>query len=150
MKNDIRFGFPALNYIQSSFMKKYRRLRGRYPSWNILKFCQFVEASSKDLNIKYLLGWMRSRGDIRFTKFEKVIFSSYFEGRRKSNSCTVPYYYEAFGKNCVYRIFSPCSTLPDDIFFFCRKYRFITLEGSKVCFYVKFSIFWKIVMLEKF
>ncbi len=68
-----------------------------------LKFCQFVGASAKGLNIKYLLGWMRSRGDIRFTKIEKVVFSSYFEGSHKNNSYTVPYSYEAFGKNFVYR-----------------------------------------------
>jgi len=93
---------------QKIFLKKYfssasRLLKGGPPPQHDLKFCQFVGASAKSLNIKYLLGWMRSRGDIRFTKFEKVVFSSYFEGSHKSNSYTVPYSYEAFGKNFVYR-----------------------------------------------
>ncbi len=64
---------------------------GSIPSRNTLKFCQFVGASFKGLNIKYLLSWMKSRGDIRFTKFEKLVFSSYFDLSAKSNSCTVPY-----------------------------------------------------------
>ncbi len=67
-------------------IKTFIKGGGYPPQQHDLKFCQFVGASSKGLNIKYLLGWMRSRGDIRFTKFEKVVFSSYFEGRCKSNS----------------------------------------------------------------
>ncbi len=96
---------------QKIFLKKYfssasrllRGGRGLSPSQHDLKFCQFIGASAKGLNIKYLFCWMRSRGDIRFTKFEKVVFSSYFEGSHKINSYTVPYSYEAFGKNFVYR-----------------------------------------------
>jgi hypothetical protein len=207
----------------------------------MLKFCQFVEASSKGLNIKYLLGWMRFRGDIRFTKFEKVVFSSYpgrwlritvflvvtspytavYDEIRYENGpyiavilvtvnryriqhrilyrirsyaycilitngrkpptwipvkirCVNGPYMTVYGRICAVffdqgilrvvvkvilvqspiltkrlekilcvEICSPCSTLWDDIFFFWRKYRFIAIEGSKVCFYVKFSIFWK-------
>jgi hypothetical protein len=95
------YGFPD-EELKAIFQSKQFK-GGVPPLQHDLKFCQFVGASAKGLNIKYLLGWMRSRGDIRFTKFEKVVFSSYFEGSRKSNSCTVPYSYKTFGKNFVYR-----------------------------------------------
>ncbi len=52
-----------------------------------------------------------------------------------------PIFIKRLGKILFIGICSPYSALWDDIFFFWRKYRFITLGGSKVCFYVKFSIF---------
>jgi hypothetical protein len=104
--------------VQKISNKTDPELRGGTPSWNSLKFCQFVGASPKGLNIKYLLGWMRSRGDIRFTKFKKVVFSSYFDLSAKSNSYAVPYSYKASQKIWFVKVCSPYSSSPDKKFLF--------------------------------